>query len=262
MPLHFYNGWQQHRGNLKIGQTNIGALLKDLPLNNWKISNGFINSINLHWGGTYETLKYIKGSINANDVTIIQPPSKTASPAPHPSKQKHSKSSTHQKLQNKPTTWQLKSVLTHFVWQGKLNDTWTFKLQRAQMNLDGQDWIEKNFQITSAPIKRGGALYTIHASNLHLPNLWPLLKKLTLLPKEQEEMIKHLNPQGDLKNIYFEYPHGMTVNSNVKPAKIGEQVSATLSFGQQLEPLPTGNLLLKFMNLLFSPGKKFQEFNN
>lgn len=256
------NSWGQHLGNLKLNQADIGALLTNYDVKGWKISSGMIDALNLHWGWNYQALKYIKGSVSANHFIILQPSNTAPQPLPSSSlKKNHATSLANGGLAKQhPITWQSKSLATHFLWRGKINDQWMLKLQRLQINLDGQDWVEKTFQINSAPIKKGGSLYTVHASNLHLANLWAILTKLTFLSKEQQELIKHLNPRGDLKNIYFEYPYGMTVNSNVKPAKIGEQVSAPSSIkvpaASNVELLPNWKFAAEVHELHILPWQK------
>jgi len=192
-----YNYWHEHRGNLKICQTNLGALLKEYNIKGWQITSGKINKLNLHWGFNYHNFKYLKGSIDANNFTIIQP---NLLPP----------SSAHKTISSATITWQFNSLLGHFLWHGKINDQWLLKLQRLEFNLDGQNWLEKNLQINALPIKKGGCLYTIHASNLHLANLWLPLTKLGKLSIENQKLIKHLNLQGDLKNIFLEYPYAAT----------------------------------------------------
>lgn len=177
--LRLTNNWYEHQGNLKINHTEVGELLKGFSPQGWQVTTGKIKSLSIQWAFHYQTLNYLKGSINADNMHIIAP---------------------------NQLSWQINSLLSHFLWHGKINDQWLLKLQRLQFNLDGKNWLEKNLQVNVLPFKQGGLLCTVRASNLHLPNLWPLLNKLRLLSPDQQELITHLNPQGDLKNIYIEYP--------------------------------------------------------
>lgn len=205
-----HHHWTEHRGNLKIRQTNIGALLKEYTFKNWQVSAGQINTLNLHWGLSYQALKYLKGSMSADNLTIRSPNStKPLTFSSLPLKK--------ESADNQFTNWQFKSLSGRFLWRGKINDQWLLKLQRLQFTLDGQNWTEKNLQINALPIKKGGCLYTVHVSHLHLPHLWSPLTKLRFLSPENQTLIKQLNPQGDFKNIYLEYPCQTTTCQEITP---------------------------------------------
>lgn len=177
--LMIQNSWYDSKGILNIKQTEIGELLKDFSLKGWQLVNGKINALNLRWIFRYQTLNYLKGSVNINHLNLIQP---------------------------NRTPWQINSLISRFLWRGKISDQWSLKLQELSFNLDGKNWVEKMLNLNVLPLKKGGTLYSVHASQLHLSNFWSILTKLQLLSPNQPNLVTHLNPKGDLKNIYFEYP--------------------------------------------------------
>lgn len=197
-----HNGWYEHHANLKFSKTDIGLLLQGYRYKNWQISEGQINSINLHAGWDYQTLKYIKGSIDANHLNIIEP---------------------------SQLNWHFNNMVGHFLWRGKIDDHWFLRLTRLQFNLDGQNWVEEKMQINAFPLKKGGNLYTVRASDINLNNLFSLLKKLNWLSKEMQDLIVNLNPQGELKNVYLEYPQTYLA-VNAKPLLKSTEDAAELNW--------------------------------
>lgn len=179
--LALYNSWYQHHGDLRLSQTDVGALLHGYDYKGWQIKSGLINTLSLHWGFDSGILNYLKGSINAKQFNLSQPTSQ-------------------------PQPWQLQSLMGHFNWQGKLPDRWTLKIQNLTFRLNDQSFAEKKLQMNAFPIKKGGILYTVRASCLPLAPLYFPLTKLGLLTDTQKSLLKTLNLQGNLKNIYFEYP--------------------------------------------------------